>query len=106
MVSRSDVLHWVRDDVDDAASLADTVTNADVFSAFADDLVGELADRMAVADIGRVPVIEHGSNKVIGLVARRDLLRVRASVVREERERRRVLRLTGQSTDVRGTSAT
>ena len=62
-----------------------------------DDLVGDLADRMAAADTGRVPVLARGSDKAVGLVARRDLLRVRALAIRAEQERGRVLRLPSVS---------
>jgi CBS domain-containing protein len=55
--------------------------------------VGDLADRMVEADVGRVPVLERRSGKVVGLVARRDLLHVRARMQREERDRGRLLRL-------------
>ena len=57
-----------------------------------DELVGRLADRMAAADTGRVPILSRADGTLIGLVARRDLLRVRASVVRQEREREVLLR--------------
>jgi CIC family chloride channel protein len=93
MVSRADVLRWMREGVDEATTLADVLADEEIFSAYADDLVGDLADRMAVADIGRVPVLDRTTKGIVGLVARRDLLRVRARVIREERERRRILRL-------------
>jgi H+/Cl- antiporter ClcA/predicted transcriptional regulator len=93
MVSRSDVLRWMREGVDEDATLADLLEGGEVFHAFADDLAGNLADRMAVSGVGRVPVVERCSKHVVGLVARRDLLRVRARAIREERERRRMLRL-------------
>lgn len=51
-----------------------------------DKLVGRLVDRMAATDTGRIPIIRRSDNTVVGLVARHDLLRVRANVVREERE--------------------
>lgn len=51
-----------------------------------DELVGRLVDRMAATDTGRIPIIRRSDNTVVGLVARHDLLRVRANVVREERE--------------------
>ena len=50
----------------------------EVFVGYTDELVGHLADRMAAADIGRVPVVDRATGKLAGLVARRDLLRVRA----------------------------
>lgn len=92
MVSRSDVLRWAREGWGDARTLAD-MQNGETFIAYSDDLVGDLADRMAAADVGRVPILERESGQVVGLVARRDLLRVRTHAIREERVRRRVLRL-------------
>ncbi|HEY5237630.1 MAG TPA: chloride channel protein [Rhizomicrobium sp.] len=97
MVSRADVLRWMREGADEAMTLADVLADEEVFSAYADDLVGDLADRMALADIGRVPILDRSTKKVVGLVARRDLLRVRARVIREERDRRRMLRLSSPS---------
>jgi CBS domain-containing protein len=58
---------------------------------YADELVGQLADRMAVADVGRVPIIERPSGRMVGLVARRDLLRVRTRVRVEEQHRSKML---------------
>ena len=93
VVSRADVLRWMHDGVPKDATLGEAVADTDIFCARTGELVGALADRMALADIGRVPVLDRDSGKVVGLVARRDLLRVRAHVVREERERRRMLRI-------------
>jgi len=92
MVSRSDVLRWTREGFDEKATLASH--SSDVFTGYTDELVGHLADRMAAADVGRVPIIER-SGKLVGLVARRDLLAVRKHVAREERERGAALKLFG-----------
>jgi CBS domain-containing protein len=98
MVSRSDVMRWVVDGVEDKAPLGDAVAGTTpIVTGYPDELAGDIADRMAAADVGRVPIVERDSRKVIGLVARRDLLRVRTYVVREERERRRLLRMTADS---------
>ncbi|HEX4532609.1 MAG TPA: chloride channel protein, partial [Rhizomicrobium sp.] len=93
MVSRSDILRWEREKLAKDVTLGDMQDGTDVFASYSDELVGHLADRMAVEDVGRVPVLDHATGKLVGLVARRDLLRVRARVIREERERRRILRL-------------
>ena len=53
------------------------------------------ADRMAVADVGRVPVVERQSRTLIGLVARRDLLRARARARTQEQHRARLLHMRG-----------
>ncbi|MGN6514775.1 MAG: chloride channel protein [Rhizomicrobium sp.] len=94
IVSRADVLRWSREGWNDTArTLGDMQNGGEVFKAYSDELVGHLADRMAVSDFGRVPIVERGTERVVGLVARRDLLRVRARAIKEERERRRLLRL-------------
>jgi chloride channel protein, CIC family len=94
ILSRADVLRWTRQDFDDAVTVGDLASKDEVFTALADDLVGDLADRMIAADISRVPILASGSGRLVGLVARRDLLQVRARMQREERDRGRLLRLS------------
>ena len=95
MVSRSDVLRWTREGWEVGATLASRNGAALLFAGYPDELVGQLADRMAAADIGRVPIVERGSGKLVGLVARRDLLTARTHIVRQENERSRLLRIFG-----------
>jgi hypothetical protein len=47
---------------------------------------------MVQADVGRVPILDPATNKVVGLVARKDLLRIRLRVQAEEQERAAYLR--------------
>jgi H+/Cl- antiporter ClcA/predicted transcriptional regulator len=94
MVSRADVLRWSREGWGNAQTLGDAQIRDEMFTCYSDELVGHLADRMAMSDFGRVPILERGTERVIGLVARRDLLRVRTRAIKEEREKRRLLRLT------------
>ena len=95
MVSRSDVLRWSREGWPKGQTLEELAEAGEVFVGYTDELVGHLADRMAAADIGRVPVVDRATGKVTGLVARRDLLRVRAHSARLERERARPLTIQG-----------
>jgi H+/Cl- antiporter ClcA len=92
MVSRADMLRWTMKGWDGGRSLAEQLAGQDLIVGYGDDLVGQLADRMAAADAGRVPILRRADGKLIGLVARRDLLRVRATVVRHEHERAKLLR--------------
>ncbi|MGH8298039.1 MAG: chloride channel protein [Steroidobacteraceae bacterium] len=87
MVSRADVLRWSREGWPEGQTLEESTDEGEVFVGYADELVGHLADRMASADVGRVPVVDRASSKLVGLLARRDLLRVRAHAARLERER-------------------
>jgi chloride channel protein, CIC family len=95
MVSRSDVLRWSREGWPQGQTLEERPDVGEVFVGYADELVGHLADRMAAADVGRVPVIDRATGKVAGLIARRDLLRVRAHAARLERERATPLKVPG-----------
>jgi H+/Cl- antiporter ClcA/CBS domain-containing protein len=95
MVSRADVFRWTRDGWNEGLTLGDACDGDNLITGYADELVGRLADRMAQFDKGRVPVIDRVSGKLVGLVARRDLLRVRAAAGREEFERERPFKLFG-----------
>ncbi len=95
MVSRSDVLRWMREGWPAGATLGDAAGRRELFVAYTDELAGHLADRMAAADIGRAPVVERDSGKLVGLVARRDLLQVRVKTAKEELTRSTFLRLPG-----------
>jgi CIC family chloride channel protein len=97
MVARADVLRWTMTGWPAGKTLRDAVGETELVTGYDDDLVGALADRMAAADVGRVPILSRETGKVVGLVARRDLLRVRAGVVRHEREREVLLRFSMQS---------
>lgn len=91
MVSRGDVLAWLSEsgEVDRESLLGDILVEEPLFGR-PDELVGHLADRMAENGIGRVPVID-AAGKLVGLVARKDLLTARARRVAEERDRARLL---------------
>jgi chloride channel protein, CIC family len=95
MVSRSDVLRWSREGWPKGQILEQRPDVGEVFVGYADELIGHLADRMAAADVGRVPVVDRATGRLVGLLARRDLLRVRASAARLERERARPLKVPG-----------
>jgi len=93
MVARADVLRWTMSGWAAGTRLRDALGEQELVTGYEDELVGPLADRMAAADVGRVPILRRNDEKVVGLVARRDLLRVRADVVRHEHEREVLLRL-------------
>jgi CIC family chloride channel protein len=92
MATRSDALRWTMNGWPKGQVLRDVATVRDLVMGYEDELVGEVADRMAAADVGRVPILRREDDALVGLVARRDLLRVRANVLRQERERDVLLR--------------
>ncbi|HEY3815075.1 MAG TPA: chloride channel protein [Caulobacteraceae bacterium] len=89
IVARANVLRWRREGGHEGATLYDVASDADLVVGHPDDLVGALADLMVAADLGRAPVVEHGSDRVVGLVARKDLLKIRSRVLGPERVRTR-----------------
>jgi CBS domain-containing protein len=92
MVARADVLRWTMGGWPAGLPLRDLLADQDLISGYDDELAGALADRMAAADIGRVPILRRKDHSLVGLVARRDLLRVRAHVIRHEKERDMLIR--------------
>ncbi len=89
MVSRADALRWLTKGWPPGATLADIAAGTQPFVGYADELVGQLADRMAVADVGRVPIVRRSDGKLVGIIARKDLLQVRARMLAQEQERER-----------------
>jgi CBS domain-containing protein len=95
MVSRADVLNWMREPPDGTleATLGDAISDPNIVVAYPDEPVGHAADRMVQAEAGRVPVIARDDRRLVGLLARKDLLRVRQHVAQEEQHRERLWRL-------------
>ena len=93
MVSRTDALEWIADDTDPQTVIGELLGDRDLVIGYDDELVGPLADRMALTGHGRVPILRRSDGALVGLVARRDLLRVRASTIQHEREREGLIKL-------------
>ena len=93
MVSRADTLRWMLGEVAPTRTLAEQCAGQELMTGYGDELVGHLADRMNATGTGRVPILERPSGRLLGLVARRDLLRVRAHAARHEREREALIRV-------------
>ncbi|HEY6452578.1 MAG TPA: chloride channel protein [Steroidobacteraceae bacterium] len=92
IVSRADVLTWMITDDVRTKPLTELLAGQELIVGYEDELVGPVADRMAEAGRGRVPILRRADGSLVGLVARRDLLRVRARVVKHEREREALIR--------------
>ncbi|HLI11394.1 MAG TPA: chloride channel protein [Alphaproteobacteria bacterium] len=91
MVARADALRWTMTGWTQGATLADMVSEQTVLKSYPDELVGRLADRMAIGDHGRVPVVDRSDGRLVGIVARKDLLRVRARMLALETDRNSVI---------------
>ncbi len=87
MVARSDVLRWRTEGEHQAATLDDVVSDTSAVAAYPDEVLGRVADLMVSSDLGRIPVVDRESHRVVGLIARKDLLRIRSVVNAEEQNR-------------------
>jgi len=71
------------------AQLADVISDASQPSAGPQVPVGIVADLMVETGIGRIPIIDPTTNRVVGILSRHDLLKARRIGVDAERIRGR-----------------
>ncbi|MBF7013795.1 chloride channel protein [Novosphingobium resinovorum] len=77
LVSRSDVLGWRLGAFEDNISLAEVLGDVSQPHANPRDPVARVADLMVETGVGRIPVVEPASGKVVGILTRHDLLKIR-----------------------------
>jgi CBS domain-containing protein len=87
MAGRRDALRWMRDDATDGATLDDLVTDASVEVGYPNEAVLDLVNRMVAHELGRIPIVDPKTHKLIGLVSRKDLMKVRAASRAQETDR-------------------
>ncbi|MFT4002280.1 MAG: chloride channel protein [Rhizobium sp.] len=92
MISRADALRWQSEPELMDQSLYDVISDTSLPVAHVEDTVGRVADIMIQADTGRVPVVEAQTGRLVGLIARKDLLRLRSATNHAELERGAYLR--------------
>jgi chloride channel protein, CIC family len=87
MADRADVLRWMTEGTPEHRTLDDLISDASLVVGYPGEVVADLVNRMVAEDVGRVPVVDPVTRHVVGLVARRDLMRVRAASRRQDIER-------------------
>lgn len=92
MVSRADALRWRRGPEIGTDLLGDKVSESSIPIGHPDDTVGHIADIMISTDAARIPITDPVSGALLGLVARKDLLRLRQAHKSAKLERRPFLR--------------
>jgi H+/Cl- antiporter ClcA/CBS domain-containing protein len=97
MVTRAHVLRWISEGAPEHATLDDLVADSEVVVGYPDEILADLVGRMVAHDLGRVPIVDPASRKLVGLIARKDLMRVRAWSAKLESERKAFL-LRGDKT--------
>jgi H+/Cl- antiporter ClcA/CBS domain-containing protein len=88
IVTRADVLRWQNDDELEGQSLRERVSDGSLPVGHPEDTVGYVADLMLVGDTGRIPIVDRSSGRLVGLIARKDLLGLRSAARSQELERR------------------
>lgn len=91
MVSRADMLQFIRDTSQHATPLGAALPRDRLVLGTPEEPVAALVDRMVAAEIGRVPIVRREDGVLVGVVARKDLLRVRRRMLAEEHERQAYL---------------
>src|SRR4029079_4621487 len=91
VVTRRDVLDQALSDQPSVA-VVDELLVRDPVIAYPDETLREVAYRMASTSLTRVPVVERGTRRVVGLVSLSQLLQGPLRDLREAREAEQVLR--------------
>ncbi|MET3725976.1 H+/Cl- antiporter ClcA/predicted transcriptional regulator [Sphingomonas trueperi] len=94
MVSRADALRWQLIEPDGTSTLGELLSDRSLPLAYPEMPCSTVAELMVAEDTGRVPVVDRQSGRLVGIVARRDLLQVRAEQRRDEHERVRFVQRT------------
>jgi CIC family chloride channel protein len=87
LVSRSDALRWKLESGLAKVSLADALSDAAQPFAYVHAPIGEVADLMVDTGVGRIPIVDEETRKVVGILSRHDLLQARSLKQRAEFER-------------------
>ncbi len=92
LVSRADALRWKVEGIQAGATQAgetveERVSDASTPVVHPGDVVSHAVDLMLTTGQGRIPVTDPGTGKLVGLLTRKELLQVRATVARAEGER-------------------
>jgi chloride channel protein, CIC family len=88
LVSRAEALQWSTEGRHEGERLEERISDASLPVLHPEDVTAHAIDLMVASDQGRLPVTDPVSGVLVGLVTRKDLLRVRAAVAQSERERR------------------
>ncbi|HEX3916949.1 MAG TPA: chloride channel protein [Caulobacteraceae bacterium] len=75
MAPRAEVIRWITEGAHEDQTLADVISDAGLLTGSPEESVGALVERMVERDVGRVSIVD-ATGRLVGLVTRKDLLRV------------------------------
>ncbi|ALR20613.1 chloride channel protein [Sphingobium baderi] len=91
LVSRTDALRWQMEANGGTVSLADAISDAAQPVAYPDTPSGVVADLIIESGIGRIPIVDPDSRRVLGILSRQDLLKARSAHRLAETGRKRFI---------------
>jgi CBS domain-containing protein len=91
LVSRTDALRW-QVSAKAEGELGEHLSDASTRFAFPSTPCGEVADTMVETGVGRVPIVDPETRRVVGIISRQDLLKVRSTQEKGEKVRSRAKR--------------
>jgi CBS domain-containing protein len=86
LAPRAEVLRWMTEGDHQDQTLGEVISDAGLLLGRPEEMVGRLAERMVERDTGRVPIVDE-RGRLVGLVTRKDLLRVHARQRAQETDR-------------------
>ena len=89
LVSRTDALRWQVEGAEGAATLAGSVSDTSQPAATPETPCSKIADMIIETGVGRVPIIDPKTRRVVGILSRQDLLKARSEHRRAETDRTR-----------------
>jgi len=89
LAPRAEIVRWLTEGTHGEATLGEVISDASMLTARPEEAVGQLVEQMVERDIGRVPIVGD-DGRLVGLVTRKDLLRVHARQRAQEADRQAV----------------
>ena len=93
------VLRWRRAGMHRTSTLGELLAGAKVAVAYPDEYLESLADRLTAANVAHLPVVSREDGRLVGYIGWKDLMRVRAKLQAEERQRTSFFRIRPASAD-------
>ncbi len=87
IVNPPSVLRWRRTGQHRRAVLSDLLAGQRVVTAFPDEYLDTVVDRMMVTNVAQIPVVAREDARLVGYLGWRDILRIRSRAQDEERQR-------------------
>jgi CBS-domain-containing membrane protein len=86
-MSRAEALRWSAQAADSGEPLGERISDACLATVSPDDVASRAVDVMLATDMGRLPVTDRASGRLVGLITRKHLLEVRRANRRLEEQR-------------------